>query len=62
MFAQAEALRSSLHELEGLLKEYTPLMSGLMEKSVDTAIKYGAVFAGVGCPTSTRNEQEVDTW
>src|SRR5882757_5636294 len=37
MFAQAGALCSSLHELEGLLKEYSPLMSGSTEKSVDRA-------------------------
>ena len=56
---QAEALRSSLHELEGLLKEHTPLMSGSIVKSVDRAMKYGAVFAEVGCPTSTWNEQKL---
>ena len=53
MSAQAKALRSSLHELEGLLKDYSPLMSGSIEKTVDRAIKYGAVFAEVGSPTST---------
>ena len=53
MSAQAEALRSSLHELEGLLKEYSPLMDESMEKTVDRAIKYGAVFAEVSSPTST---------
>jgi len=56
-----EALRSSLHELEGLLKEYAPVMSGLIEKSVDRVIKYGAAFAEVSCPTFTQNEQDVDT-
>ena len=61
MSAQAEALRSSLHELEGLLKEYTLLMGGSTKESVDRAIKYGAVFAEVGCPSSTWNEQEIDT-
>jgi len=51
---KVEVLRSSLHELEGLLKEYPPpLMSGSIEKSVDTAIKYAAVFAEVSPPTST---------
>ena len=59
--AQAEALRSSLHELEELLKEYNPIMSGSMEISVDRAIKIGAVFAEVGYRTSTWNEQEIDT-
>ena len=39
-----------LHELEGLLKEYNPLMSGSMEKAVEKGIKYGAVFAEVGSP------------
>jgi len=47
MFAKADALRSSLHLLEELLEEYSPLMSGSIEKSVDKAIKYGAVFAEV---------------
>ena len=37
----------ALHELEGLLKEYNPLMSGSMEKAVEKGIKYGAVFAEV---------------
>ena len=57
MSAQAKALRSSLHELEVLLKEYSPLMSGLIEKTVDRAIEYGAVFAEVSSPTSIRNVQ-----
>ena len=60
ILAQFEALRSSLHELEGLVKEYSPLMSGSTEKSVGRAIKYGAVFAEVS-PTSKKNEQEIDT-
>ena len=47
IFAQAESLRSSLHELEGLLVKYSPLMSGSTERVVDKAIKYGAVFAEV---------------
>ena len=53
MFAQAESLRSSLHKLEGLLEEYSPLMSKSTEKVVDTAIKYGAVFAEVSPTMST---------
>jgi len=40
----------SLHELEGLLKEYAPLMSGSMERAVERGMKYGAVFAEVGPP------------
>ena len=37
------------------------MMSGSMEKVVDKAIKYGAVFAEVSYPTSTYNEQDIDT-
>ena len=47
MFAQAEFLRSSLHQLEGLLGTYSPLMSGSTERVVDMAIRYGTVFAEV---------------
>ena len=43
----------SLLELENLLKEFPPMMSGSMEKAVDKALKYGAVFAEVSYPTST---------
>jgi len=39
-----------LHELEGLLKEYSPLLSGSMERAVEKGMKYGAVFAEVGPP------------
>ena len=53
MSAQAEALRSSLHELEGLLNEYTPVISGSTENVMDRTINYGAVVAEVSCPTST---------
>jgi hypothetical protein len=53
MFAQAESLRSSLHQLEGLLEEYSPLMSESTERVVDKAIKYGAVFAEVS-PTMSK--------
>jgi len=48
MFAQAESLRSSLKELEGLLDKYSPLMDGPTERVVDTVIKYGVAFAEVG--------------
>ena len=47
VFAQAESLRSSLHQLEELLEEYSPFMSESTERVVDKAIKYGAVFAEV---------------
>ena len=39
-----------LHKLEGLLKEYSPLMDGTTEKVMDRTIKYGSVFAEVGPP------------
>ena len=48
-----EKLRSSLHQIQGLLKEYSPLMSGLSMKAVEEAIKYGAVL-------STEREGEGD--
>ena len=53
MSVQANALRSSLQELEGLLKDYSPLMGGSIEKAVDKAIKYGAVSGGVSSPIPT---------
>jgi len=56
-----EALRLSLQKLEGLLGEYTPIMSGSIEKALDKAFKYGAAFAEVSYPTSTKNEQDTDT-
>jgi len=33
-----------------MLKEYSPLMTGSMEKAVGRGIKYGAVFAEVNSP------------
>ena len=57
-----EALRLSLLDLEKLLEEYTPMMSGSIEKAVDRAFKYGAVAAQVSCPAFTWNEQDIDTW
>ena len=56
MFAQAESLRSSLQELEGLIRECSPLMSESTEKVVDKVIKYGAVFAEVS-PTRSKHEK-----
>ena len=52
----------SLHDLERLLKEYTPMMSGSIEKALDNAFKIGAIFAQVSYPTSTQNEKDIDTW
>ena len=48
-----EALRLSLHELEGLLEEYAPMMGRSTEKALDKAFKLGAVFAEVSCPVCT---------
>ena len=56
MFAQAESLRSSLQELEGLIEKHSPLISESAEKVVDKAIKYGAVFAEVS-PTRSKYEK-----
>ena len=52
------ALRLSLHELEGLLEEYAPMVGMLMEKVVE---KYTAVLAEVGRRPSTKNEKDIDT-
>ena len=41
----------ALYELEGLLEEYTPLMSGSTEMAVEKGIKYGAIFAEVSSLT-----------
>ena len=48
--AQAESLRSSLHELEGLLRKYSPLMSTSIERTLEKIIKYGVVFSEVCSP------------
>jgi len=53
MFEQAESIRSSLKELEGLLEGYPPMMDGPTERVVDKAIKYGAAFAEVSPHTET---------
>ena len=42
-----ESLRPLLRQLEELLEEYSPLMSKSTERAVESAIKYGAVFAEV---------------
>jgi hypothetical protein len=38
-------LRSSLHQIQGLLQGYSPLMSVSTEKTVEKAIKYGTVLS-----------------
>jgi hypothetical protein len=47
---QAEGLRSSLRELEGLLQDYSSLMNRSTERALDTVIKFGVVFAEVSSP------------
>ena len=50
MSTQAEGLREPLHELEGLLEEYSPLMSKSTEKALGRVIEIGAVIAAVSSP------------
>jgi len=40
-----ERLRLSLHQIQGLLKGYSPLVSGSTEKAVEKAIKYGTLLS-----------------
>ena len=54
IFAQAEYLRSSLHKLEDLLKNYSPLMSDSKERVLDKVIQYGAAFSEVSSPRRKR--------
>jgi len=50
IFAQADSLRSSLHKLEELLKDYSPLMKESVEKTLEKVIKFGAAFGEVSSP------------
>lgn len=50
IFSQGESLRLSLNKLRDLLKEYSPLMSGSIERAVGTIINYGSAFAEVSPP------------
>ena len=60
IIAQVEALRSSLSELEELLEKYFLLMNGLLEKSVDRAIKYGAILVEVSSQVTSESEPKGD--
>jgi len=53
-FAQTEYLRSSLHKLEELLKDYSPLMKESTEKALEKVIRYGAAFSEVSSPMRKR--------
>ena len=50
VFVQAESLRCSLHKLEVMLKEYSPLMSESTERSLEKVVKFGAAFLEVRSP------------
>ena len=50
IFVQAESLRSSLHKLEELLEDYSPLMKESTEKALEKVFKVGAAFAEVSSP------------
>ena len=47
MRAQTESLRSSLHKLEEMLKNYSPLMNESTEHALEKVIKFGAAFSEV---------------
>jgi hypothetical protein len=46
-FAQTDSLRSSLHKLEGMLRNYSPLMTDSTEKALEKVFKFGAAFSEV---------------
>ena len=48
MTVQAQAVRSSLHKLEGLPEEHSPLTTESREKSLDGAIKFGTAHQSIG--------------
>ena len=50
-----------LLELKGLLKKFPLMMSRSTERAVEKVIKYGAAVTEVSYPTSTWNEQGIDT-
>ena len=50
IFVQAESLRLSLHKLEGILNEYSPLMSESTERALEKIVKFGAAFSEVRPP------------
>jgi hypothetical protein len=51
---QAGYLRSSLQKLEGLLKDYSPLMNESTERALGRVIQYGAAFSEVSFPITNR--------
>ena len=50
----------SLHKLEELLNDYSPLMSESTERAVEKGFKYGAVFAEVSFPNENQPENQPD--
>ena len=59
--AQGESLRSSLHKLEELLEDYSPLMKESTEKALKKVIKFGAAFSEVSGPQSQMETNETLT-
>ena len=57
--AQAESLRSSIQELEVLMKGIIPLMSRSVERTLGKAIHLGSVFVEVS-PPIFGNQQDID--
>lgn len=58
IFAQADSLRSTLHKLEGLLKEYSPVMDKPTERALEVAIKCGIAFSDVSSPVWTAKDAD----
>ena len=42
-----DSLRSSLRKLEGMLKDYSPMMTESTEKALEKVFKVGAAFSEV---------------
>ena len=60
IFAQAEPLRSSLHKLEEMLKDYSALMIEPTQQAFQKVSRFGVTFAEVSSPKW--NLQGVDTF
>jgi len=50
VFVQAESLRLSLQKLEGMLKQYSPLMGESTERALEKIVKFGVAFSEVRSP------------
>ena len=56
VLAQVESLRSSLLRLEGLLKDYSPLMNESTERTLEKVMKFGAAFSEVSASQMETDE------